>query len=139
MERWSAQHAWVARVTAWDAHVTGATEEAFLDAARQMARRQAADALALQEQALAKLRALDPQTLTPRDAARLWETAVTVERLARGVATAHVRNELDARVDARVETDYATALQRPEVRKAAADWLGALTGVRPIDPGRDDD
>jgi hypothetical protein len=93
MDRWSSEHAWVARAAACDAHVAGAGEQAYVDEARAMAERHARETLDLQRRALEKLEAMDPAELSPRDAIRLYEMAAELERLSRGMPTEHVQTD----------------------------------------------
>jgi hypothetical protein len=93
MDRWSSEHAWVFRAAAFDAHVAGAGEQAYVDEARAMAERHAREAQDLQRHALEKLQAMDPAELSPRDAIRLYEMAAELERLSRGMPTEHVQTD----------------------------------------------
>ncbi|MFC1705778.1 hypothetical protein ACFL59_03025 [Planctomycetota bacterium] len=85
MDRWSARWRWVSRVAEWDAHQQRLLRDEQEAARRRMARRHARIAVSFQRKVAQRLRALNPNELSPRDLAKWLEVAVKLERQARGL------------------------------------------------------
>ena len=84
MKHWSTNHQWRIRVNAWDVHLQRIDEDEQVQAAHDMHRRHAAIATLALQKAAERLKQLNPETLTARDAITYLEAAVRVERQARG-------------------------------------------------------
>jgi hypothetical protein len=135
IEGWCSRYRWVERAQAFDTYLAQHASDAYASVAEEMAARHAREAMALQEQALAKLRALDPSTLTPREATRLYEMAVQVERLARGEPTQHTRSDVSAQMRQQTPQEELSGFQdsladvlcrSPEAREAMSLLFDAL-------------
>jgi hypothetical protein len=84
MKHWSSANKWRLRVNAWDIHLERIDEEERVQAARDMRRRHAAVATMALAKAAEKLRGLDADKLSARDAVTMMAEGVKVERLSRG-------------------------------------------------------
>ncbi|WP_406722862.1 hypothetical protein OG968_23960 [Streptomyces althioticus] len=86
--RWSRQFAWVVRAAAYDREQDRLflTEQA--QARRDLARRHAKLAQAVQSKAVARLQSLDPRELSPSELLRYIQVAAEIERRAVGDAPA---------------------------------------------------
>jgi hypothetical protein len=84
LDKWSSAFGWVARARAWDEHLDAEARRSQEDARRKMAERHAAEAVALQEMALRRLKAMKPDELAPAEVLRFLIEAAKLERLARG-------------------------------------------------------
>jgi hypothetical protein len=69
---------------AWDVHLDRQTREAQEQARREMGQRHAEVALALQEKAISRLKAMSPEELSSSDLIRYLVEAAKLERLSRG-------------------------------------------------------
>jgi hypothetical protein len=87
IERLSAEHDWVERAEAWDAHVERLAREDQLTQILDMRRRHAVIANVAMTKAVERLRDIDAAGLTVRETVLLLDLAVKVERLARGEPT----------------------------------------------------
>ncbi|MET8679987.1 hypothetical protein ABZW18_20985 [Streptomyces sp. NPDC004647] len=91
--RWSKQHAWVMRATAYDRE----QDRVFLveqrQARRDIARRHAKLAQAFLGKAIARLQALEPRELTPGELLRYFQVAAEIERRAAGEEPAGVASQ----------------------------------------------
>lgn len=107
---WSAQHRWVARVTAWDAHVDRLAQEAVIRKREEMIELHAQTARRMMQWVGRRLigegdTPLTVDDLTPADLVRMMESAAKLERLSRGVPTEHVEQS------GTVDHDLTPALQ----------------------------
>uniref|UniRef100_A0AAU2UX43 Uncharacterized protein n=1 Tax=Streptomyces sp. NBC_00003 TaxID=2903608 RepID=A0AAU2UX43_9ACTN len=84
--RWSRQFAWVMRATAYDREQDRLFLAEQAQARRDIARRHAKLAQAVQSKAVARLQALDPRELSPSDLLRYIQVAAEIERRAVGEA-----------------------------------------------------
>jgi hypothetical protein len=84
MKHWSTNHQWRVRVNAWDVHLQRIDEDEQVQAAHDMHRRHSAIATMALQKAAERLKQLNPESLTARDAITYLEAAVRVERQARG-------------------------------------------------------
>jgi hypothetical protein len=91
MKTWSSANGWRARTNAWDIHLERINETEDLQAVKDMRRRHAAIATVALAKAAERLRGLDADKLSARDAITFLDYAVKVERLARGEPD-HVRS-----------------------------------------------
>src|SRR6516164_7874165 len=72
IQEWSIQWNWRERAVAWDAHLDCQTREAQEQARREMGQRHAQVALALQEKAILRLKAMSPEELSSSDLIRYF-------------------------------------------------------------------
>ncbi|WP_431770907.1 hypothetical protein [Streptomyces cucumeris] len=86
--RWSRQFAWVMRATAYDREQDRLFLAEQAQARREIARRHAKLAQAVQSKAVARLQTLDPRELSPSDLLRYFQVAAEIERRAVGEAPA---------------------------------------------------
>lgn len=84
LERWSSRWRWVERAARWDEEQDRRAREAQIRAVKDMRERHAKEAMALQQKALERLRAMDPEELSPADVLRYFVEAAKLERLSRG-------------------------------------------------------
>jgi hypothetical protein len=82
--RWSRQYAWVMRATAYDREQDRLFLAEQAQARREIARRHAKLAQAVQGKAVARLQALDPRELSPSELLRYIQVAADIERRAVG-------------------------------------------------------
>ena len=109
---WSSKWQWSGRALSWDRFLTTKDLEDAMRWRRTMNNRQRRAAALAQSKIIEWLRSLDPVKLTPTEAARWFEVAVKVERLAAGGETAKVEVGGDLRIDSMSAEDVAVALQR---------------------------
>lgn len=95
IERWCTGHSWVARAAVWDEELDRVAQAEAQQAIRDMSKRHAQLAVAMQTKAAQALQTLDASTLNASQIARLVRDSVRVERLARGEPTSidEVRDE----------------------------------------------
>lgn len=84
IQRWSTRWRWVERARAWDDEQDRRAREEQIRAVREMRERHAREAVALQQKALARLKAMDPNELSPGDVLRYFIEAAKLERVSRG-------------------------------------------------------
>jgi hypothetical protein len=89
--RWSRQYAWVMRAAAYDREQDRLFVAEQAQARRDIARRHAKLAQAVQSKAVARLQALDPRELSPSELLRYIQVAAEIERRAVGEAPASTR------------------------------------------------
>ncbi|OLZ69512.1 hypothetical protein AV521_18565 [Streptomyces sp. IMTB 2501] len=82
--RWSRQYAWVMRAAAYDREQDRLFVAEQSHARREMARRHAKLAQAVQSKAVARLQAPDPRELSPSELLRYIQVAAEIERRAVG-------------------------------------------------------
>jgi len=85
--RWAKQHRWNMRVTAYDRHCDKVRLEKARKEMEEMGERHARIAMLAQTRVLAALQTMKPEALPPQTVVSMFEVAVRVERLARGMAT----------------------------------------------------
>lgn len=81
---WSAKWRWAERAAAWDEERDRQEREAQIRAVKEMRERHAREAMALQEKALKRLKAMNPEELSPADVLRYFVEAAKLERISRG-------------------------------------------------------
>jgi hypothetical protein len=81
---WATAYNWHERAAAWDSHLDRQTREAQERARREMGERHAKIAVALQEKAIQRLKAMKLEEMSPSDALRFTTESIKLERLARG-------------------------------------------------------
>ncbi|MFF4051967.1 hypothetical protein ACFYZ5_35525 [Streptomyces chartreusis] len=86
--RWSRQFAWVVRAAAYDREQDRLFLAEQAQARKDIARRHARLAQAVQSKAVARLQALDPRELSPSELLRYLQVASEIERRAVGEAPA---------------------------------------------------
>ncbi|MGW0992025.1 hypothetical protein ACWD5V_01630 [Streptomyces sp. NPDC002523] len=86
--RWSRQYAWVMRTAAYDQEQDRLFLAEQAQARRDIARRHAKLAQAVQSKAVARLQMLDPRELSPSELLRYVQVAAEIERRAVGEAPA---------------------------------------------------
>jgi hypothetical protein len=106
--RWSRQHDWVARAAAWDAFLDHEARLSQVEAVRDMNKRHATEARALQAKAIEALRALTAGDLDVTAVVRCVVEGSKLERLALGEFTDAVRQE--QRSDSRVTLEVVERL-----------------------------
>lgn len=84
--RWSRTFAWVLRATAYDRELDRLFLAEQAQARKEIARRHAKLAQAVQSKAVARLQALDPRELSPSELLRYIQVAAEIERRAVGEA-----------------------------------------------------
>ena len=84
--RWSRQFAWVVRASAYDREQDRLFLAEQAQARREIARRHAKLAQAVQSKAVARLQTLDPRELSPSELLRYIQVAAEIERRAVGEA-----------------------------------------------------
>jgi hypothetical protein len=94
IQDWSRQWRWVERAKTWDDHCDREARLAQVEAIKDMNRRHAQEARALQSKALEALRQLTANDLIPADVLRYLTEAAKLERLALGEATATLKQEV---------------------------------------------
>ncbi|SCL70357.1 hypothetical protein GA0070606_5375 [Micromonospora citrea] len=135
---------WVQRAAAWDREEDRLYAEGLAEQRRDMARRHARIASALQGKLVTRLQNLDASKLTPGDIARWLEVSTRVERLALGLpdsTTAHtgpdggpIRAEVE-QMNEQQRADFFRAL----MAEAAARAGQTATGREPDDLAGDGD
>ncbi|MFF2650463.1 hypothetical protein [Streptomyces sp. NPDC058045] len=97
--RWSRQFAWVMRATAYDREQDRLFLAEQAQARREIARRHAKLAQAVQGKAVARLQTLDPRELSPSELLRYFQVAAEIERRAVGEAPVGPVEDRDEGVD----------------------------------------
>lgn len=139
MGRWSSRWEWVERAHAWDTELdriaTETSKRFVADQAAKMTERHLRGALLLQRKAIEKINLLTARELTPANAARYYELAVNIERLAVGEPTSREEHQhrggvspVDPALVERVATDA-------NARRAALELLAAVSGEDATDAG----
>lgn len=121
----AAAHGWNDRLDAYDRHVDRRVQQANIDEINAMANRHARVALGMLGKATEALNAVDASKLTPTQLVAFVETAVKVERLARGEPT-EIAEEVS-------EADHRVLIDDPETAAAARELLRLV--ARPGQPG----
>lgn len=88
---WSAEHDWVDRSAAWDQQLDRERQAEQVEEIRTMHRRHAALATQMMAKAIEKVRAIEGEKLSVREAILLIDLAVRMERQARGEASLAVQ------------------------------------------------
>lgn len=118
MKRWSSKWSWHKRAIAWDAELDEQVREAQEKARKEMSERHIKEAMLMQQKLVESLKNIDPSELTPNDIARWLDTAVKIERMARGEPTENVSQEVRGQVSRREEYHIEQKLQAdPEAAK----------------------
>ncbi|WDZ84048.1 hypothetical protein [Micromonospora cathayae] len=135
---------WVQRAQAWDREEDRLYAEGLAEQRRDMARRHARIASALQGKIVARLQSLDASKLSPGDIARWLEVATRVERLALGLPDSTTAHTGPDGGPIRAEVEQMTEQQRADffralMAEAAARAGQAAPGAEPGDPGGDED
>lgn len=114
--RWSRQFAWVLRAAAYDREQDRLFLAEQAQARKEIARRHAKLAQAVQSKAVARLQALDPRELSPGELLRYIQVATEIER--RAVGEAPVAGPVEDR-----DQDADVASLSDEERRARMDQL----------------
>lgn len=93
VERWSAQHGWVARVQAWDERQGEIRARRRLREREDMEDRHVGIAKGFQAKVIERLQTIDVKALKPSEIAAWFEVSVRVERLALGCETERVATD----------------------------------------------
>jgi len=104
---------WVERAGLWDAEQDRITSIRLLDAREEMARRHCKAAGALMENALERLKTLNPDKISPHALVLMLDTAARIERAALGLDKTSQGSQTTVSVAASTKTD---AAGKPEVR-----------------------
>ncbi|WP_369394418.1 hypothetical protein AB5J72_47965 [Streptomyces sp. CG1] len=153
--RWSRQYAWVMRSVAYDREQDRLFLAEQAQARREIARRHAELAQAVQSKAVARLQALDPRELSPSELLRYIQVAVEIGRRAVGEAPSpavtaeaqeqgadvaaladeerrarmdQLRRDLERRPRARSDPGAGETPDDRELRRPVGDELGAAEG-----------
>ncbi|MFU8873186.1 hypothetical protein [Micromonospora sp. SL4-19] len=135
---------WVQRAQAWDREEDRLYAEGLAEQRRDMARRHARVASALQAKLVARLQTLDASKLTPGDVARWLEVSTRVERLALGLPDSTTAHTGPDGGPIRAEVEQMTEQQRADFFRALMAEAAARAGqanptAGPDDPGGDDE
>ncbi|MFU8849402.1 hypothetical protein ACNAW0_00180 [Micromonospora sp. SL1-18] len=135
---------WVQRAQAWDREEDRLYAEGLAEQRRDMARRHARVASALQAKLVARLQTLDASKLTPGDVARWLEVSTRVERLALGLPDSTTAHTGPDGGPIRAEVEQMSEQQRADFFRALMAEAAARAGqanltAEPDDPGGDDD
>lgn len=121
MSRWSAQHGWVRRAEAWEAHLDAEKVKRLKAGVGEMAERHAKVAMLFQQKVIERLRELKPGELSPAELSRWYDVAVKVERLSRGEATERKGEDEGAGFDLSKLSDDELAALAQAVQKSKAE------------------
>ncbi|MDG4796894.1 hypothetical protein [Micromonospora sp. WMMD1082] len=137
---------WVQRAQAWDREEDRLYVEGLAEQRRDMAKRHARIASALQGKLVARLQSLKPEQLSVADIARWLEVATRVERLALGLPDSTTAHTGPDGGPIRAEVEQMTEQQRAEFFRALMAEAAARAGqanpnAEPDDlaPGDDDE
>lgn len=92
--RWSSKYKWVARAEAWDTYINSTLDKKLLKGISEMRARHIERAIKLQDKVIDRLDALEPEEIEPKHIPKYIETAVRIERMARGQVTEVVQRGL---------------------------------------------
>jgi head-tail adaptor len=87
MSVWSAKYKWVERAKAYDDYIERKKREEHEKAIMEMVERHARLAVAFQQRIAERLKAIDPNELSPTDLARWLDISSKLERISRGEPT----------------------------------------------------
>lgn len=99
IERWSARFGWLDRAAAWDCELDRRFRESQFRERIDMAKRHAAEALALQNVAVQRLREIAPGQLSADQLLRWLVEGIKLERLCRGESTENVQYQQHLKVN----------------------------------------
>lgn len=102
-KKWSAEWSWGYRAFEWDLYLSRREHEDLVRYRLEMNDRQRKTAYAVQQKVIRWLHDLDVTRLKPADAARWWDLAVKVERMAAGANTEQVGVTVSGSIGLRVE------------------------------------
>lgn len=94
--QWSAKYNWVARANAYDDYIEKKKREQNEQEILQMNETHAKVAMLMIMKVLAKVKSVDPETLTPMDAAKWIDVASKLERVSRGEPSDKI--DMDAKI-----------------------------------------
>lgn len=119
MGRWSKQWNWVDRAAAWDDELDRIKRSEIIKKITEMSERHASMSLIMQEKVLRNLKTLEPEDIKPGDLPRFIETAVKLERLARGLSESNIA------IDGHLDVDVTTEEPDPDpvIVEAALEFL----------------
>lgn len=137
IQRWSSDHQWVGRCTAWDDELDRIKRAATQDEVEAMTKRHIRIALDMQDRLAARLEELDASELTPGHLARWVEVAIRLEREARGLAGSKVAVEHQGDVNMNSGTALARAILADD--EATDHALAALSRVARTTRQRDNE
>lgn len=116
--RWSRQFAWVVRASAYDREQDRLFLAEQAQARREIARRHAKLAQAVQGKAVARLQTLDPRELSPSELLRYIQVAAEIERRAVGEApVAGAMEDRDQGADVAALSDEDRRARMEQLRK----------------------
>lgn len=124
-KQWSAEWSWGYRAFEWDLYLSRREHEDLVRYRLEMNDRQRKTAYAVQQKIIRWLRDLDVTKLKPADAARWWDLAVKVERMAAGANTEQVGVTVSGSVGLRVED-----MSAEEVEEALASLANEIEGLQ---------
>lgn len=124
-QQWSSAWSWGYRAFEWDLYLSRREHEDLVRYRLEMNDRQRKTAYAVQQKIIRWLRDLDVTKLKPADAARWWDLAVKVERMAAGANTEQVGVTVSGSVGLRVED-----MSAEEVEEALASLANEIEGLQ---------
>lgn len=126
MKRWSYRWNWVDRCMAWDIEVDRIRRESMLKEIEAMNQRHIAEAMALQQKAIERLRGVDPADLNPNQVLAYLTEAAKMERVARGIPD-RVQQEVSGPDGGPVEVSAQSGL---DLSRLTEEELRALASIR---------
>lgn len=128
IQRWGSRWDWVARAAAWDREQDRIRRETQLEAIKKMNEQHALIASAFLQKLVERLRNTDPRELPAAVMPKWFETAVKVERLARGEPTENISQEHTGKVLVTNDDTLARrVLDNPRLAALATEFFAALT------------
>lgn len=124
-KQWSAEWSWGYRAFEWDLYLARREHEDLVRYRLEMNDRQRKTAYAAQQKIIRWLAAVDPLKLNARDAARWWDLAVKVERMAAGANTEQIGVVHTGSIGLRVED-----MSAEEVDEALASLVNEVEGLQ---------
>jgi hypothetical protein len=132
LQEWSARYDWVDRAGAWDTQLDRERQAEQIDELRQMQRRHTVLATQMMQKAIEKIRNIDAERLTVREAVLLADLSVKVERQARGEPTVLVNHSGDVSIDAPSGASILRALKDAPDLLDFAERLDAALAADPV-------
>jgi hypothetical protein len=117
IRRWADRWGWIERARAYDQHMDRLKREAAEKEIVEMHARYAAAGASIWQKVAGRLAKLNPEDLSPRDIARLVESAYRIESRARGLPTEVVEQRIKDEQDGSPLWDV---LKQEDIRKLLA-------------------
>lgn len=123
---WSRTHDWVDRVGAYDDYLDRQAQVEQVEQVKAMRRRHAALGYQLHDIAAERIRAINIEKLTVREALLIAELAIKIERQARGEVTDIQESRTESEADGPTGADILTALRTSPTLMNLADELDRI-------------